>query len=179
MSKAASTVLFGEVVVPHLSDALSLARWLTGNKADAEDVVQEACLKAYAGLGGFSGGNSRAWMLTIVRNASYTWLLRNRTKNVVAVGNLDDLDQLASANDKGGFENCNAEATLIEKANTAELEKAISVLPQQFREALVMRDITGLSYREIATIMEVPIGTVMSRLARARSLLASQLRRGS
>ncbi|MDG4878591.1 sigma-70 family RNA polymerase sigma factor [Mesorhizobium sp. WSM4935] len=162
---------FAEVVLPHLGDALSLARWLTGNQADAEDVVQEACLKAHAGIAGFAGGNPRAWLLTIVRNASYTWMAKNRPRSVVAVGDLADLDDVSPPpdNDDG------PEAALIAKANSAAVEAAMAGLPQSFRETLVLRDINGLSYREIAAMLGVPQGTVMSRLARARGLLMTEL----
>lgn len=163
---------FGEVVLPHLGDALSLARWLTGNAADAEDVVQEACLKAHAGIAGYAGGNARAWLLAIVRNASYTWMARNRPRSVIAVGDLADLDDVAAAPDSDAD---SPEAALIAKADTAAVEAAIARLPQPFRETLVLRDINGLSYREIATMLGVPQGTVMSRLARARGLLMSDL----
>ncbi|WFP77905.1 sigma-70 family RNA polymerase sigma factor [Mesorhizobium sp. WSM4906] len=161
---------FAEVVLPHLSDALSLARWLTGNAADAEDVVQEACLKAHAGIAGFAGGNPRAWLLAIVRNASYTWMARNRPRAVVAVGDLADLDDVSPPDSSDG-----PEAALIAKANSAAIEAAIARLPDAFRETLVLRDINGLSYREIATMLGVPQGTVMSRLARARSLLMTDI----
>jgi RNA polymerase sigma-70 factor, ECF subfamily len=172
LSERALAERFGEVVVPHLGDALSLARWLTGNAADAEDVVQEACLKAHAGIAGYAGGNARAWLLAIVRNASYTWLARNRPRGVVAVGDLADLDDVAAAPDSDAD---SPEAALIAKADTAAVEAAIARLPQPFRETLVLRDINGLSYREIATMLGVPQGTVMSRLARARGLLVSDL----
>ncbi|RWH74234.1 sigma-70 family RNA polymerase sigma factor [Mesorhizobium sp.] len=163
---------FAEVVLPHLGDALSLARWLTGNTADAEDVVQEACLKAHAGIAGFAGGNPRAWLLTIVRNASYTWIAKNRPRSVVAVGDLADLDDVAPPPDS---DTDSPEAALIAKANSAAVEAAIARLPQPFRETLVLRDINGLSYREIAAMLGVPQGTVMSRLARARGLLMTEL----
>jgi RNA polymerase sigma-70 factor (ECF subfamily) len=163
---------FAEVVLPHLGDALSLARWLTGNQADAEDVVQEACLKAHAGIAGFAGGNARAWLLTIVRNASYTWMARNRPRSVVAVGDLADLDDVSPPPDSDAD---SPEAALIAKANSAAVEAAIARLPQAFRETVVLRDINGLSYREIATMLGVPQGTVMSRLARARGLLMTEL----
>lgn len=163
---------FAEVVLPHLGDALSLARWLTGNPADAEDVVQEACLKAHAGIAGFAGGNARAWLLTIVRNASYTWMARNRPRGVVAVGDLADLDDVSPPPDNDAE---SPEAALIAKANSAAVEAAIGRLPQAFRETLVLRDINGLSYREIAAMLGVPQGTVMSRLARARGLLMTEL----
>ncbi|CDX23333.1 RNA polymerase, sigma-24 subunit, ECF subfamily [Mesorhizobium sp. ORS 3324] len=161
---------FAEVVLPHLGDALSLARWLTGNPADAEDVVQEACLKAHAGIAGFAGGNPRAWLLTIVRNASYTWMARNRPRGVVSVGDLADLDDVSPPDNSDS-----PEAALIAKANSAAVEAAIARLPEAFRETLVLRDINGLSYREIAAMLGVPQGTVMSRLARARSLLMTEL----
>jgi RNA polymerase sigma-70 factor (ECF subfamily) len=167
---------FGEVVLPHLGDALSLARWLTGNAADAEDVVQEACLKAHAGIAGYAGGNARAWLLAIVRNASYSWMARNRPRGVVAVGDLADLDDVALPPDSDAD---SPEAALIAKADTAAVEAAIARLPQPFRETLVLRDINGLSYREIATMLGVPQGTVMSRLARARGLLMSDLGRAA
>jgi len=167
---------FGEVVLPHLGDALSLARWLTGNAADAEDVVQEACLKAHAGIAGYAGGNARAWLLAIVRNASYSWMARNRPRGVVAVGDLADLDDVALPPDNDAD---SPEAALIAKADTAAVEAAIARLPQPFRETLVLRDINGLSYREIATMLGVPQGTVMSRLARARGLLMSDLGRAA
>ncbi|WP_054308388.1 sigma-70 family RNA polymerase sigma factor [Mesorhizobium sp. 1M-11] len=168
---------FSQVVMPHLGDALALARWLTGSAADAEDVVQEACMKAYAGIGGYAGGNARAWLLTIVRNASYTWLARNRSREVVAVGDLNDLDDMSAGHRDHSPDDDGPEANLIAKADLAALEDAIAALPEPFRETLVLRDINGLSYREIAAMLDVPIGTVMSRLARARGQLMSDLGR--
>ncbi len=162
---------FGEIVLPHLADALALARWLTGNVDDAEDVVQEACLKAYNAIGTYAGGNARAWLLAIVRNTSYSWLAKNRPRSLVVAGDLADLADLAGGQETEG----GPEAEVIAKADGAALEAAISELPPPFREALVLRDINGLSYREIAAMLEIPLGTVMSRLARARGLLASML----
>lgn len=172
LSDKASAERFGEVVLPHLSDALALARWLTGNADDAEDVVQEACLKAHKGLAGYAGGNARAWLLTIVRNVSYAWLARNHPRRIVAVGDLADLDALGACAETGVD---TPEAALIAKADAAALEAAIAMLPHCFREVLVLRDINGLSYREIAAMLDVPLGTVMSRLSRARGLLISEL----
>jgi len=172
LSEKMQAARFAEVVLPHLADALSLARWLTGNAADAEDVVQEACLKAHAGIAGFAGGNPRAWLLTIVRNASYTWMARNRPRGVVAVGDLADLDDVSPPPDNDAD---SPEAALIAKANSAAVEAAIARLPQAFRETLVLRDMNGLSYREISAMLGVPQGTVMSRLARARGLLMMEL----
>ncbi|RVD33389.1 RNA polymerase subunit sigma, partial [Mesorhizobium sp. M4B.F.Ca.ET.019.03.1.1] len=101
LSEKALAERFGAVVLPHLGDALALARWLTGNAADAEDVVQEACLKAHAGIAGYAGGNARAWLLTIVRNTAYSWMSRNRPRGTIAVGDLGDLDEMAAAHGAG------------------------------------------------------------------------------
>lgn len=179
LSERALAERFNQVVLPHLGDALALARWLTGNAADAEDVVQDACIKAHAGISGYAGGNARAWLLTIVRNTSYTWMARNRPRGMMAVGDLGDLDDMAAAHGTSLPDEDGPEASLIARADTAALEAAIAALPQPFRETLVLRDINGLSYREIAAMLDVPMGTVMSRLARARGLLTSDLGRAS
>ncbi|AZO09129.1 MULTISPECIES: sigma-70 family RNA polymerase sigma factor [unclassified Mesorhizobium] len=177
LNNDARAARFSEVVIPHLSDALALARWLTGNGTDAEDVVQDACMKAHASIATFAGGNARAWLLTIVRNSSYTWLARNRPHSIVSVGDLGDLDEVSAAHATDVADSQSPEASLIAKADTAALEAAIAALPQPFRETLVLRDINGLAYRDVAAVLGVPIGTVMSRLARARSLLISDLGR--
>lgn len=165
---------FGEVVLPHLADALALARWLTGNTSDAEDVLQEACLRAYAGIDTYAGGNARAWFLTIVRNVAYTWLAKNRPRALLASGDLADLDELAAGqtntDDPDG-----PEAAMIAKADVAALEAAILHLQPPFREVVVLRDINGFGYRDIAAMLNLPLGTVMSRLSRARRLLMMQL----
>jgi len=161
-----SRTRFANVVMPHLDDAYSLARWVTGNRADAEDVVQEACLRAFRGIGGFSGGNGRAWVLTIVRNAAYDWLRKNRSPAVIQVHDLE-AERVQVPDDATSAGN-NPEAALIARADEAKLEAAIASLPAMFRDTLVLRDVQGLDYREIAAITCVPIGTVMSRLARAR-----------
>jgi RNA polymerase sigma-70 factor (ECF subfamily) len=170
-----SAELFREVVLPHLAEALALARWLTGSADDAEDVVQEACLKAHAGIGSYRGGNARAWLLAIVRNASYTWLSRNRSHKLVIVGDIGDLEDIAPSSSPAGGDG-NPEAVLIARADSAVLERAIEALPHAFREIVVLRDINGLSYREIAAMLNLPIGTVMSRLARARARLMAEIR---
>lgn len=167
MDRGDSKSRFANVVIPHLDDAYSLARWVTGNRADAEDVVQEACLRALRGIGGFSGGNGRAWVLTIVRNAAYDWLRKNRSPAVVHVDDLEAIERMQRADDVAPAGD-NPEAALIARADEARLEAAIASLPAAFRDTLVLRDVQGLDYREIAAITAVPIGTVMSRLARAR-----------
>jgi len=164
---------FAAVVLPHLDDAFALARWLTGNRTDAEDVVQEASLRAYRAIGTFAGGNARAWVLTIVRHTAYTWLRRNRSASLVMV---DDLEAVERAHaDAGDQEKTTPETELIAKADATRLEAAIAELPAPFKETLVLRDVQGLDYREIAEVTEVPIGTVMSRLARARRRLVARL----
>src|SRR5438477_2286875 len=164
---------FDAVVLPHLADAYSLARWLTGDRADAEDVVQDACLRAYRGIGGFSAGNARAWVLTIVRHTAYTWLRKNRSQALVMVDDLEAVERAQT--NPGDLERETPETELIAKADSARLEAAIGSLPPPFRETLVLRDIQGLDYREIAAVTEVPIGTVMSRLARVRRRLVATL----
>jgi RNA polymerase sigma factor (sigma-70 family) len=167
---------FASVVQPHLADAYALARWLTGDRADAEDVVQEACLRAFRGIGGFAGVNARAWLLTIVRHAAYTWLGKNRSASLLMVDDLEAVEQRqasgGSALDQGPQ---TPEAALIAKVDARRLEAAIAELPVPFRETLVLRDVQGLDYREIAEVTKVPIGTVMSRLARARQRLIERV----
>jgi RNA polymerase sigma factor (sigma-70 family) len=167
---------FASVVLPHLADAYALARWLTGDRADAEDVVQEACLRAFRGIGGFAGVNARAWLLTIVRHAAYTWLGKNRSAALVMVDDLEAVEQ-KQASGSAAFEQGpqTPEAALIAKADARRLEAAIAELPVPFRETLVLRDVQGLDYREIAEVTKVPIGTVMSRLARARRRLMERI----
>ena len=164
---------FAHVVMPHIDDAYRLAHWLTGNSTDAEDVVQDASLRAFRAIRGFAGGSARAWVLSIVRNTAYSWLRKNRPAAVVTVDDLEAVE-LAQAN-PGDPDAPTPEATLLAKVNAEQLRAAISALPTPFRETLVLRDIEGLDYREIAQATEVPIGTVMSRLARARSRLAATL----
>jgi RNA polymerase sigma-70 factor (ECF subfamily) len=164
---------FANVVMPHIDDAYRLARWLTGNSTDAEDVVQDASLRAFRAIRGFAGGSARAWLLSIVRNTAYSWLRKNRPAAVVTV---DDLEAVELAQAKPGDPDTpTPEAALLAKIDAEQLRAAIAALPALFRETLVLRDIEGLDYREIAQATEVPIGTVMSRLARARSRLAATL----
>jgi RNA polymerase sigma-70 factor, ECF subfamily len=165
---------FASVVLPHLDDAYALARMLTGNGTDAEDVVQDACLRAFRGISGFADGNARTWILTIVRHSAYNWLRKNRPTALVLV---EDIEALEGAGEVAGMGVKTPEAALIAKTDAARLEAAIATIPAPFRETLVLREIQGLDYREIAKVTEVPIGTVMSRLARARRRLIAAIGR--
>lgn len=164
---------FVEVVLPHLDEAYRLARWLTGNGADAEDVVQDACVKALASQDATVVGHPRAWVMTIVRNTAYTWLAKNRPKLVEATGDTERLEAASAAND--GARPLDPEESLIAAADEAMLEAAILSLPSAYREVIVMRDVNGMSYREIAETIDAPQGTVMSRLARGRALLIERI----
>ncbi|MCJ2058656.1 sigma-70 family RNA polymerase sigma factor [Methylobacterium sp. J-048] len=167
---------FSQLVLPRLDEGYRLAHWLTGNATDAEDVMQEACLRAYRAIETFAEGNARAWFLTIVRNTGYSWLQRHRPRAVIFA---EDLAPAArSALDAGSMlaeAPETPEAALIASDEAGRLAGAIDALPVPFREALVLREYHGLGYREIAEVTGVPIGTVMSRLARARQHLLERL----
>ena len=164
---------FANVVMPHIDDAYRLAHWLTGNSTDAEDVVQDASLRAFRAIRGYAGGSARAWLLSIVRNTAYSWLRTNRPTAVVTIDDLEAVE-LAQANPSDPDAET-PETTLLAQIDADQLRAAIAALPAPFRETLVLRDIEGLDYREIAQTTEVPIGTVMSRLARARRWLTETL----
>jgi RNA polymerase sigma-70 factor (ECF subfamily) len=154
---------FEAAMLPHLDAAHSLARWLVRNQEDAQDVVQEAYMRAFRSFAGFRGGNGRAWLLTIVRNTSYTLL---KKKGAVDTSTSFDEEIHASA-----YESVSP-AAVLERSEDAELiEAAMEELPAEFREILVLRHQEGLSYKEIAETARIPQGTVMSRLARARARL--------
>lgn len=172
MRHARNDVLFREIVLPHLADALSLARWLTNSAHDAEDVVQEASIRAFAAIEKVHTENGRAWLLAIVRNTAFTWLARNRPKALVVTDN-ESIFESAATN--LGESVATPEAEVIAKAETELLQVGITALAAPFRETLVLREINGLTYREISEITNVPIGTVMSRLARAREQLISHI----
>jgi RNA polymerase sigma factor (sigma-70 family) len=166
-AEKAALTSFEEVMLPHLDAAHNLARWLLRNEQDAQDVVQEAYLRAFKSFSGFHGSNGRAWLLTIVRNTSYTLLKRNR-----AVDFTTTFDEEIHAT---GHESVSP-ATILEHIEDAELiRQAMDQLPAEFREILVLRHQEGFSYKEIADIAQIPQGTVMSRLARARAKLKEYL----
>ena len=151
---------FEQTILPHLDAAYNLARWLTGNEQDARDMVQESFLRALKFFGNFRGGDPRAWLLTIVRNTVYSWFKRRQSRDHL----LDLAEQIEE------FEDVSVNpAQLLERSANIELVRdAIAQLPPEFREAVVLREMESLSYKEIADITGVRLGTVMSRLARGR-----------
>jgi len=167
-------VRFEREVLPHLDAAYNLARWLLRNDQDAEDVTQDSMLRAYRFFDGFRGANAKAWLLAIVRNASYSWLARKRL-NTSVVGadvprHLDDADPAeAAATDE------TPESLLAVKVELTVLQGSLDELPVEYREVLVLRELEELSYKEISAAIDVPLGTVMSRLSRARALLQRKL----
>jgi len=158
---------FEESIMPHMDAAFNLARWLSSNDSDAQDIVQDAYLRAFKFFGGFRGGNSRAWLLRIVRNAFYDWLKQNRSHQTSEPFD----EEMHDAVDKSR----GPDMLLLEKADAELLHSAIASLPVEFRETLVLRELEGFSYNEISVVANIPLGTVMSRLARAREHLRTQL----
>jgi RNA polymerase sigma factor (sigma-70 family) len=154
---------FEEALLPHLNAAYNLARWLLRNNYDAEDVVQEAYLRAFRFFGDFRGGDARAWLLTIVRNTCYTFLPKNRPQDLTTP--FDEATHVERHNP------LDPEELLIEAADSRVLREALEELPLNAREVLVLREFEGLSYREIAEVANIPIGTVMSSIHRARERL--------
>ena len=167
---------FDEVFLPHLPEAYRLAHWLTGSASDAEDIVQEAALRAFRGIKSFGAVNARAWSLTIVRNTAFSWLTKNKPKTVVFMNDLSAAEQqeLEHEGPHGARIETPEEIALF-KADAVEVQKALAQLPAQFREVIVLREINQMNYRDIAEITNVPIGTVMSRLSRGRRLLIALL----
>ena len=169
---------FEQIVLPHLDAAFNLARWMLRSRADAEDVAQEALLRAYRFFGGFHGGDARAWLLQIVRNTCYTWLGKNRPAEVMEFDETHHTTELSGV--AGGTPDRpqlggSPEAQAIASEDRERLTRALEELPPRFREVLVLRELEGCSYKEIAAITSVPIGTVMSALSRARRQLQVSL----
>jgi len=162
---------FEKRVMPHLDAAYNLARWITRNDSDAEDVVQESFLRAYRFLGSLKESDARPWILAIVRNTAYTWLRKNRPADVVPI---DDAGLLPEDTVTAGHVSpaeSNPEVILLQSANRKLVNQALEDLPVGYREVLVMRELEDLSYKEISTVAGIPMGTVMSRLSRGRELL--------
>jgi RNA polymerase sigma-70 factor (ECF subfamily) len=160
---------FEQVAMPHLDAAFNLARWLVRNAHDAEDIVQETYLRAFKFFGGYQGGDSRAWILKIVRNTSYSFLEKNRPADLGV-----EFDEKIHTE---GTERPDAETVLLKSVESRMLREALEELPVNFREILVLRELEGMSYKDIADVMGVPIGTVMSGLARGRAQLRERLLR--
>src|SRR5260370_39614144 len=159
--------IYEQKVLPHLDAAYNLARWLAGNDHDAQDVAQEASLRAFKYFESFHGENARAWLLTIVRNTFDNWLKKNRPPEIA-----EGLDDEALAVEDVS---ANADNITLWLADAETVRRAVAELPVEFREMIVLREMEGLSYKEIAVLSDVPIGTVMSRLARARKRLQQRL----
>ncbi len=156
---------FEQLVLVHLDAAYNLARWLTRDDNDAQDVVQEACLRALRYFDGFRGGDGRAWLLTIVRHTCYTWLQKYRGYEQVSLD-----DELGEAGTESS-----PEEDLLVRLDRQSVRQALGELPVEFREVIILREMEGLSYKEIARVAGIPLGTVMSRLARARRQLQQRL----
>jgi len=159
--------MFEETVLPHLDAAFNYARWLTRNDADAEDVVQDACMRAMRFFGALRDDNPRPWLFAIVRN---TWYSRTARRSNLAEAPFD------ATSDEVADEALDPEERLLQQQTVARVRAALEQLPVDFREVIVLRELESLSYKEIAVVLRVPIGTVMSRLARARERLAAVLR---
>jgi RNA polymerase sigma factor (sigma-70 family) len=158
---------FEQVILPHLDAAYNLARWLTRNEDDAKDMAQEAYLRAFKFFDAFRGVDGRAWLLTIVRNTCYTWLQQNRAHDITTMFD----EEIHSADS----DTSNPATLVLQSADHEILRQALDELPVEFREVVVLRDLEDFSYKEIAEIANIPAGTVMSRLARARERLKQVL----
>ncbi|HZS51630.1 MAG TPA: sigma-70 family RNA polymerase sigma factor [Bryobacterales bacterium] len=169
MEKQEKLARFEQTVMPHLRAAYNLARWLARDAQDAEDIVQEAFVRAFGFFEGFHGQDARAWLLAIVRNTGYTWLRQNRSRQLETA-----FDEEVHSPEAGSL---NAEASLLREADSRLVQDALEALPRESREVLVLRELEGLSYKQISEVAGVPLGTVMSRLARARQALQARLGR--
>ncbi|QNH78859.1 sigma-70 family RNA polymerase sigma factor [Pseudomonas protegens] len=162
---------FEELFLPHLKAAYNLARWLTDNDSAAQDVVQESAFRAVKFLHRFDGGNPKAWFLTIVRNESYNWLKAAARQGAVAFDEACGEDEPALADGR------TPEWQLIQGQEAAQLQQALLALAPVFREVIVLKELEDMPYKDIAKIVDIPLGTVMSRLARARAMLRQQLQK--
>jgi len=156
-------VRFEQAILPHLNAAYNLARWLTRNEHDAQDMVQEASLRAFKFFDGFHGGDARAWLLATVRNTCYTWLQQNRRSQLTTAFD----EEIHSVED----DTMNPSALALKSGDVEMVRESLEELPDEFREVVVLRELEELSYKQIAEVINAPLGTVMSRLARARGRL--------
>ena len=171
---AAQRSRFQALVLPHLDDATNLAWWLAGNRSDAEDIVQEAVLRAFKYFDRFSGEKARPWLLAIVRNTCTSWMQKNRPRHLTLVGDPGSEAEMEQGAETETVPSPESQSERRELAR--EIDRAVAALPPDFREAILLREIQELSYKEIAAVLGVPIGTVMSRIARGRKLLQIQLK---
>jgi len=163
ISERTKLALFEQTIVPHLSAAYNLAVWLTRNSHDAEDVVQEACLRAFRFFDGFHGDDGKAWLLAVVRNTCHSWLRREKGNKTMVM-----FDEQMHCSD---LDRTNPEGLLLEKVNVGSLRECLNALPLEYREVMILREMEEMSYRDIADLINIPVGTVMSRLSRARRRL--------
>ena len=171
---------FDQILSMHLEAAYDLARWLTRDEPNAQDVVQEACLRAFKFLDGFRGGNARSWLLAIVRNTYYSWLEKHRSQALSVTLDEEYLDADESALHNGHHEDSNDVDRVLREADCRRIiNEGLEKIPAEFREAIVLRELEDMSYKEIAVVMNVPLGTVMSRLARGRKLLSQYVRQAN
>ena len=177
MTEESQSRRFQEIALPHLDAAYNLARWLARNDADAQDIVQEAFLRAFKSFGGFRGTSARPWLLAIVRNTCYTWLKQHRKSQLEVPYDDEIANDEAEGRPYPVDREGNPEAILAASEERALFDAALDKLPIEFREAVVLRDVEELSYKEIASVAAIPIGTVMSRLARGRRMLYAELKR--
>ena len=168
MNEPGNKQQFQAVILPHLDAAYSLARWLTRRPHDAEDIVQEALIRAMKYFSGFRGENARAWFLVIVRNSCYSWFQKNQQRDSTQLSDDEQLESIDVTSDPA--------FSAQSEANRRAVRKALNELPTEFREVVVLRDIEGLSYRDISEVVGLPMGTVMSRLSRARARLQELLK---
>lgn len=181
MNEEDETRRFEMIVLPHLDAAYNLARWLTRNDHDAEDLVQMAFVRAFKFFDGYHGGNAKAWLLTIVRNTFYTSLRDNQHEDA----NIDfdetthstQVSEQVSAQQGSSYGiGCNPESIVASHDTSRIVNQALEQLPQPFREILILKEMEELSYKEIAGVVGIPVGTVMSRLARGRKMLIDSLK---
>jgi len=175
MQEAEKLSRFEEAILPHLDAAYNLARWLVRNDHDAEDIVQEACYRGLKYFSTFRGENCRAWLLAIVRNTGYDWLKQKRPNDLVTISDEDPPTDSVERMDHLAIETSNPETLLIQHADQEMLKQALEALPAEFREVMILREIEEMSYKEISGVCDIPLGTVMSRLARGRKQLQQYL----
>lgn len=175
VSDASKASEFERVAMPHLDAAYNLARWLTRNNHDAQDIVQEAYLRAFRFFDGFRGDDARAWLMAIVRNTCYSWLQQRRASPLA----YDAEDTAEAIDGSATMERTDDDpaALLAHRDERQALARALEAVPLEFREILILRELEELSYKQIAAIADIPIGTVMSRLARGRKMLAETIKR--